>query len=147
MSGALTAYGGLFGAAFLAATILPAQSELLFAFRLRAGEHPWAFLLLAATTGNVLGSLVNWALGRWIEHFRDRRWFPVSPAALDRAERWYLRWGKWSLLGSWLPIVGDPLTLVAGVLRVPLATFLALVTVAKAGRYLAIAAVVAGFSA
>lgn len=147
MSGALTAYGGLFGAAFLAATILPAQSELLFAFLLRAGEHPWAFLLLAATTGNVLGSLVNWALGRWIEHFRDRRWFPVSPAALDRAERWYLRWGKWSLLGSWLPIVGDPLTLVAGVLRVPLATFLALVTVAKAGRYLAIAAVVAGFSA
>lgn len=146
MTGALTVYAGLFASALLAATIFPAQSELLLAYLLRADEHPWKVLLIVATAGNVIGSVINWGLGRWIEHFRDRRWFPLSIEKLNRAERWYLRWGKWSLLGSWLPIVGDPLTLVAGVLRVPLATFLALVTVAKAGRYLAIAAVVAGVS-
>lgn len=129
----------LFGAAFLAATIFPAQSELLLAFLLRSGEQSWWLLLAVATIGNVLGSVANWLLGRFIEHFRHRRWFPVSEAALDRAQRWYGRWGKWSLLLSWAPIVGDPLTVVAGVLRTPLPTFVGIVLIAKAARYGAIA--------
>jgi membrane protein YqaA with SNARE-associated domain len=78
-------------------------------------------------------------LGRGIEHFRDRRWFPVKPAALARAERWYGRYGRWSLLLSWAPVIGDPLTMIAGVLREPLPTFLVIVTIAKVGRYLAVA--------
>lgn len=78
---------------------------------------------------------MNWTLGRYLVRFADRRWFPVSPANLDRAAGWYARWGWWSLLGSWLPVVGDPLTLAAGVLREPLWRFILVVTLAKSGRY------------
>jgi membrane protein YqaA with SNARE-associated domain len=138
------AFAALFGAAFLAATIFPAQSELLLAYLLRSSEHSWWLLLLVATAGNVLGSLVNWFLGRSVERFRNRRWCPVGAKRLERAERWYARWGKWSLLLSWAPIIGDPLTLIAGVLRVPLVTFLGLVLVAKGGRYIVVALMVAG---
>lgn len=92
--------------------------------------------------GRVLGSAVNWLLGT--DRFRDRKWFPVKPAALDRAAVRYRRYGKWSLLLSWVPIIGDPLTVVAGVLREPLWSFLAIVTVAKAGRYLVLAAATLG---
>jgi membrane protein YqaA with SNARE-associated domain len=94
-----------------------------------------------ASLGNVLGSVVNWLLGRGIERFRERRWFPASPAAMARAERFYRRYGRWSLLLSWVPILGDPLTVVAGVLREPFASFLALVALAKVGRYVALAAI------
>ena len=132
---------GLFIAAFVAATLLPMQSEAALVAALLAGAWPPWLLVAVAGLGNVLGSLVNWGLGLGIDRFRDRPWFPVSPAALDRAGAWYRRFGKWSLLGSWLPIVGDPLTVVAGVLREPLPVFLALVTLAKVGRYLALAAV------
>ena len=137
-------YVSLFGAAFLAATIFPAQSELLLAYLLRSGEHSWWLLLAVATLGNVLGSVVNWLLGRSLERFRHRRWFPVSNKSLERAESWYRRWGKWSLLLSWTPLIGDALTVVAGVLRTSLATFLTLVLIAKAGRYGVIALAVAG---
>lgn len=136
-------YVTLFAAALLAATIFPAQSELLLAYFLRSGEYSWWLLLAVATAGNVIGSVVNWLIGRYIQHFRGRRWFPVGERALERAEAWYQRWGKWSLLLSWVPIVGDPLTLVAGMLRTSFATFLALVLIAKAGRYIVVATGVA----
>lgn len=136
------AYGGLFLAAFLAATILPAQSEAVLAGLLIAGQHP-AFLLLAvASVGNVLGSLLNWLLGRGIERFRHHRWFPASSGQLDKAARLYSRWGYWSLLAIWVPIIGDPLTVIAGVLREPLWRFVLLVSIAKVGRYLVLAAIV-----
>lgn len=138
-------YVGLFATAFLAATLLPAQSEALLVALLLADHPPW-LLVLVATAGNVLGSTVNWWLGRGIERFRERRWFPVGPAALARAQRWYARVGKWSLLLSWVPVVGDPLTLVAGVMREPLAPFLLLVTLAKLGRYVALALVALQFA-
>nr|WP_210314901.1 YqaA family protein [Rhizobium sp. AQ_MP] len=133
-------------AAFLAATIVPAQSEAVLVGLILAQDQPVMLLLLVATAGNVLGSVVNWLLGRFIEHFRDRPWFPVPPAKLARAEAWYRRFGIWSLLLSWVPIIGDPLTVIAGVLRTPFLTFLLLVTVAKAGRYLALAAITLGLT-
>lgn len=129
------AYIGLFLAAFGAATLLPLQSEAVLV-GLLLSERYWLWLLLAvATLGNVLGSLVNWWLGRAIERFHDRRWFPVSPAHLQKARFHYQRYGHWSLLLSWLPVIGDPLTLVAGVMRVPLGRFLLIVTLAKGARY------------
>lgn len=137
-------YAALFAAAFVAATLLPAQSEMALAGLLIAGEQPAALLLAVASAGNVAGSAVNWALGRGVARWRDRRWFPVRADALARAEAWYRRWGRWSLLLSWMPVIGDPLTVAAGVLREPLWVFLALVTVAKVGRYLAVAAVALG---
>jgi len=141
---ALAAYLALFLAAFLAATIVPAQSEAVLVGLILAEKQPLLVLLLVATAGNVLGSVVNWLLGRFIEHFRDRPWFPVSPEKLARAEAWYRRFGVWSLLLSWVPIIGDPLTVVAGVLKTPFLTFLALVTLAKAGRYIVLAVVTLG---
>ncbi|AWC22143.1 MULTISPECIES: YqaA family protein [Aminobacter] len=141
----LAAYGGLFVAAFAAATLLPAQSEAVLAGLILNGGHSLALLIAVATIGNVLGSLVNWVLGRQVERFKDRRWFPASPAALARAESWYRRYGRWSLLLSWVPIIGDPLTLIAGTLKEPLWSFLSLVSIAKLTRYVAIAAAAQSF--
>jgi membrane protein YqaA with SNARE-associated domain len=135
-------YGGLFAAAFTAATILPAQSEAALAGLLVTGSFSPTMLVLVASIGNILGSMVNWALGRGIERFRDRSWYPARPTALDRATGWYRRYGRWSLLLSWVPIIGDPLTVVAGVLREPLWSFVAIVAVAKVARYLAVAGAV-----
>ncbi|MEQ9595596.1 MAG: YqaA family protein [Parvibaculum sp.] len=137
----LSAYAALFLAAFVAATLLPAQSETVLAGLLVAGGHSPVLLVLVAGIGNVLGSLVNYALGRAALRFRDRRWFPAGPAALERASRWYGRYGRWSLLMSWAPFIGDPLTVAAGILREPLWSFLLLVATAKFARYAALAAV------
>ena len=131
---------GLFALAFTAATILPAQSEAALVGLLLAGAASPALLIAAASLGNILGSVVNWMLGRGLEGFSGRRWFPASPAMLQRAARWYGRYGRWSLLLSWAPIRGDALTVVAGVLREPLGSFVALVTIAKTLRYVVLAA-------
>ncbi|MFN3847522.1 MAG: YqaA family protein [Paracoccaceae bacterium] len=137
---------GLFLAALVAATLIPAQSEaVLIALMVQGGQPVW-LLLVVATTGNVLGSVVNWMMGRFLNRFADRRWFPVSKAQLDRATGWYAAWGYWSLLGAWLPVVGDPLTLAAGVLREPFWRFLLIVTLAKGGRYLVLALVTVGLA-
>jgi membrane protein YqaA with SNARE-associated domain len=140
----LAAYAGLFAISLVAATILPAQSEAGLVALILSGHYSTLLLVVVASVGNILGSLVNWALGIGIERFRHRRWFPVGEAALDRAQRWYRRYGKWSLLGSWLPIVGDPITVVAGVMREPLPVFLALVTIAKTARYAVLAVITLG---
>ncbi len=137
----LMGYLGLFVAAFGAATLLPLQSEAVLVGLLLSGHYGLWCLLGIATLGNVLGSLVNWWLGRWVEHFKGRRWFPVSDRQLEKARTHYQRWGHWTLLLSWVPIIGDPLTLVAGVMREPLWRFLLLVTLAKGLRYAVLAAV------
>lgn len=138
------AYAGLFAVAFVAATILPTQSELLLAAMLVSGRFPAGTLVAVATAGNVLGSLLNWGLGRYFARYRGSRWFPASPAGMDRSEAWFARFGPVVLLLSWVPIIGDPLTVAAGVLRMRLVAFLVVVTIAKAARYLFLAAVVRG---
>jgi membrane protein YqaA with SNARE-associated domain len=140
----LSAYFGLFLSALGAATLLPLQSEgVLVALLLSQAYAPWA-LLAVASAGNVLGSVINWLLGRYLEHFRQRRWFPVSAARLQQAQHWYTRYGRWSLLLSWVPIIGDPLTLVAGVMRERLWVFLLIVGLAKTARYAVLAWLVLG---
>ena len=140
----MTAYLGLFLSALVAATMLPMQSEVVLAGLLALGDQPVWALLAVATAGNVLGSIINWVLGRYIEHFRDRRWFPLRESQLDRFQRMYHRWGRWSLLLSWAPFVGDPLTVIAGVLREPLWSFTLIVLIAKLGRYLVVAGITLG---
>ncbi|NBR35680.1 MAG: DedA family protein [Rhodobacteraceae bacterium] len=132
-------YISLFLSAFFAATIFPAQSELVLLYLLQDRSNSVVLLLLVATVGNVLGAVVNYGLGYYVHRFKDRRWFPASPQQLEKAQRAYARWGRYSLLASWVPIIGDPITVVAGVLRDRFTVFLALVTVAKAGRYLVLA--------
>ncbi|HIJ85281.1 MAG TPA: DedA family protein [Magnetococcales bacterium] len=122
--------------AFLAATLLPFPSEILLGVLVTRHAYPFAMLLFCATLGNVAGALFNWILGRSLLHYQNRHWFPFSPAALDRARARFSRHGSWWLLLAWLPIIGDPLTFAAGVLRIPLPLFLLLVTLGKGGRYL-----------
>lgn len=138
------AYPTLFLSAFGAATLLPLQSEAVLAGLLLNGTHPAWALLVVATFGNVLGSVVNWGLGRYLERWRGRRWFPVPAAQLGKAQAHYHRYGRWSLLLSWVPVIGDPLTVVAGVMREPLWSFVLIVTIAKAGRYLVLAGITLG---
>ena len=104
--------------------------------------HSKVMLVTVATMGNVLGSMVNWLLGRYLIHFQDRRWFPVKRSLIERATVWYQTWGFWSLLLAWAPFIGDPLTLVAGILRENFWVFLLLVTIGKAVRYLVVVAAV-----
>jgi membrane protein YqaA with SNARE-associated domain len=128
----------LFGASFGAATILPFQSEIVFAaLQLRGGVPVW-LLVLVASIGNTLGSFVNYWMGRGIETWQHSRWFPVKPAQLDRAQRWFTRHGWWTLLLSWAPF-GDAITVVAGVMQFPLRRFLLIVAIAKTGRYIVLA--------
>lgn len=135
----MLALGGLFLAAFLAATLLPAQSEGVLAGLVLAGGWPVWLLVAVASLGNVLGSCLNWWIGRGIGRWQNRPWFPASPAALARAQRWYRRFGHWSLLLSWVPVIGDPLTLAAGLMREPFGRFLVVVGAAKTGRYVVLA--------
>lgn len=138
-------YAGLFLVALGAATLLPLQSEALLAVLLVDPSRSVGLLIAVASVGNVLGSTINWWLGRSIERFRNRRWFPVKESALARAQRWYHRYGRWTLLLSWLPIVGDPLTLIAGVMRERLLTFMLIVAIAKTARYVVIAGLTLGW--
>jgi membrane protein YqaA with SNARE-associated domain len=140
----LLTYASLFAIAFLAATVLPVQSEAVLAGLLGLSEEPWGALLAVATIGNTLGAVVNWALGRGIETFQNRRWFPVKPTQLEKAKTHYLRWGRLCLFFSWVPVVGDAFTVLAGVLRERLWVFVVLVGAGKLTRYLVVAAVVAG---
>jgi len=124
----------LFLVALVSATLLPGGSEVWLA-RLWCLGEPALVLWAVATAGNTLGSLVNVGMGRYARRFQDRRWFPASPQGLARAERWYFRFGEWSLLASWAPVIGDPLTVLAGVFRLPWWRAILLITLAKGARY------------
>ncbi|MGV1868622.1 MULTISPECIES: YqaA family protein [unclassified Rhizobium] len=137
----IAAYAGLFSTAFIAATIFPLQSEAVLVGMLLSTKFSVVGVVIVASVGNTLGAMANWFLGRWIERFREYRWFPLSDKGLERSIKWYRRYGKWSLLLSWMPIVGDGLTVIAGVLREPLLTFTILVAIAKTGRYVVLALV------
>ena len=135
---------GLFLAALVAATLIPAQSEAVLVALLLDRSHPVLLLVFVATVGNVLGALVNWWLGRQAQRLENRRWYPLSGAKRERAQAWYRRYGRWSLLLAWAPVIGDPITLVAGMMREPLRVFLPLVILAKGGRYTLLALITLG---
>ena len=135
MTGELAALWALAVSAFTSATLLPGTSEAVLAGLHAARAADPLALLAVASLANTAGSAVNWLLGRLVTRFRDRRWFPASPSQIARAEGWYARYGLWSLLLSWVPIIGDPLTVVAGILRVPFPVFLVIVGLAKTARY------------
>ena len=130
----MDAYLGLFFSAFLAATLVPAYSEIMFAGLAASGYDPLA-LWAWASAGNTLGSVVNWALGRYLLHFQDRRWFPFKRDNLEMAQRWFRKFGVWSLLLAWMPVGGDALTFIAGIMRIHFGLFLLLTFIGKATRY------------
>ena len=127
---------GLFASAFLAATVLPLSSEAVLLGLVYSGDYDLLLLWGVATVGNVAGSMVNWYLGRYLLRYKDHKWFPVKEEQLQSAQKSYLKWGIFSLLLAWVPVIGDPLTLVAGLFRTPLLFFTLLVFLGKGGRYL-----------
>lgn len=141
----MLSYFLLFISAFGAAALLPLQSEAVLVTLLLKGQYSALLLISIATLGNVLGSCVNWWLGLKIEQFKHRKWFPVSEKRLQQAQSFYHKYGFYSLLLSWTPIIGDPITLVAGLFKENFWRFLGIVIIAKAGRYLFIYWVVMGF--
>ena len=137
-------YAILFLSAFGAATILPFYSEIAFIGMLEQGFAPF-WVWLVATAGNSLGAAVNWVLGRYLTHFEGRRWFPFKAESLHRSQAWFQKYGVWSLLLAWLPIGGDALTFIAGVMRVRFGIFLALTTIGKGARYAVLYLVYSGY--
>ena len=139
----MDAYITLFLVSFAAATLLPAYSEIMFAGLLQSGYDPLA-LWVWATAGNTLGSAVNWVLGRYMLRFKERRWFPFKTENVGRAQRWFQRYGVWALLMAWLPVGGDALTFIAGLMRVRFSLFLLLTAIGKGARYAILLGLVEG---
>ena len=131
-------YLSLFFISFLAATILPFSSELTLAGLISTSNYDNLLLLAFASFGNVLGSVVNWFLGFYSRNFTSKKWFPFNETQITRSSKWFEKFGKWSLLFAWVPILGDPLTLVAGLLRVRFLDFIILVAIGKVSRYLVV---------
>ena len=131
-------YLSLFIVCFLVATIIPFGSEMYFATLLAMGNYNSLLLLIAAATGNILGSVFNWICGYYAAYFLKKKWFLISQNQVDKATNFFLKYGKWSLLFAWVPFVGDPLTFVAGTLKYSFYPFLLLVSIGKIGRYLVI---------
>ncbi len=127
---------GLFLLAFFAATLLPGGSEAALLAMAALSSHSTLTLLAVASFGNILGSVLNYWLGRLALQYRHRKWFPVSATALTKAQGWFGRWGKWSVLLAWTPIIGDPITVAAGVMRMNFLAFLILVSISKTLRYM-----------
>ncbi|MBT8149604.1 MAG: DedA family protein [Pseudomonadales bacterium] len=136
-------YWFLFLSAFGAATVLPFYSEVTLLAMLNM-DYPALALWWVATLGNTLGALLNWLLGLYATRFAGKRWFPFKPDALQRGQRWFQRYGVWSLLLAWMPLGGDALTFVAGVMRVRWWIFLPLVALGKAARYAVVIALYNG---
>ena len=132
----LISYFQLFIISFLAATILPLSSELVLSTMLLTDSFDKYLLLFVASFGNILGSSVNWYLGKKILIFKDKKWFPANERQIAKGEIYFKKYGIWSLLLAWVPIIGDPLTIVAGILRVKFFTFLLLISISKISRYI-----------
>ena len=125
----------LFLSSFISSTILPGHSEITLTTFIFLNKYNIINLIFIASLGNILGSILNWYLGFHFVKFKEKKWFPINKRQLEKASLWFLNYGKWSLFFSWVPFVGDPLTVVAGVLRVPIITFLIIVSISKILRY------------
>ena len=134
----LMVYLSLFTVSFLVATIIPFGSEMYFATLLAMGNYNSLLLLTVASIGNILGSVFNWICGYYAAYFIQKKWFPINQNQIDKATKFFSKYGKWSLLLAWVPFVGDPLTFVAGTLRYSIIPFVVLVSIGKVGRYIAI---------
>ncbi len=131
----LMVYLSIFFVSFLAATILPFSSEIGLASLFKVGVHNNILLLIFASFGNILGSCINWLLGIYSRKFEKKKWFPFDKKKIIRASNWFEKYGKWSLLFSWVPIIGDPITFVAGTMKTNFKIFLLLVSIGKILRY------------
>ena len=138
MSDLFSPLTGLFLLAFSAATLLPGGSEAALLAMAALSQYSTLTLLIVASAGNILGSVLNYWLGRVALHYQDRKWFPVSRAGLAKSQHWFSRWGQWAVLLAWTPVIGDPITVAAGVMKMNFVRFLILVSLSKTLRYMAV---------
>ena len=129
-------YLSLFTISFLAATILPFSSELMLASMLSIENYNRTLLITFSSLGNILGSVINWVLGFYFIKLQNKKWFPFKEKQILKSALWFEKYGKWSLLFVWVPIIGDPLTFVAGTMKTKILTFIILVSFGKIARYL-----------
>ena len=132
----LIGYLSLFTISFLAATILPLSSELMLASMLSIESYNRTLLIIFSSLGNILGSVFNWVLGFYFIKLQNKKWFPFKKKQISKSSLWFEKYGKWSLLFAWVPVIGDPLTFVAGTMKTKILTFLILVSFGKIARYL-----------
>ena len=132
----LTALTALFALSFSAATLLPGGSEAALLALVTLGNHSVLTLLIVASLGNILGSVLNYWLGRVALRYQDRKWFPANAAMLEKSQGWFGKWGQWAVLLAWVPVIGDPITVAAGVMRMGFIRFLILVSISKISRYM-----------
>ena len=131
-------YLSLFALSFFVATIIPFGSEAYLASLIILNKYNILLLLFSASLGNILGSVFNWVCGYYSVYFIKKKWFPINQTKIDKASSFFSKYGKWSLLLSWVPFIGDPITFVAGSLRYSFFPFLLLVSIGKIGRYVCI---------
>lgn len=136
----------LFTLSFLAATVLPIGSEWLLVLMLLNGQHPVSPVLVA-TFGNYLGGCTTFLIGIWGSDMAIKKILRLQTSDLNRAKRLYGKYGSWSLLLSWLPVVGDPLCLLAGIFKTGFFRFSILVFSGKFARYATLAYLVTSGSA
>jgi len=128
-------YITLFSSSFISSTLLPGHSELILTTFIYSNKFPVLTLVLVASLGNILVSILNWYLGFYFVKFKEKKWFPINHSQLEKVSLWFRTYGKWTLFLSWVPFIGDPLTVVAGILRIPIITFLIIVSISKILRY------------
>ena len=131
----MTGYFVLFLISFLAPTIFPLSSKLTLIGLLKSGSNNSHLLIDISSLGNILGSVFNWFLGFYLLKYINKKWFSFKQNQINFASKRFNKFGIWSLLFSWLPVIGYPLTLIAGILRVNFLLFLILVTIRKTSRF------------
>ena len=132
----ILAYANLIIVSFLAATILPFSSEIFLSVMLLSKKYELVLLLFFASFGNICGSIINWYLGKKILIFKNKKWFPVNSNQLNKSQKIFNKYGSWSILFTWIPVIGDPITVLSGVLNVSFLKFVILVTASKVSRYI-----------
>jgi|TARA_B110000914_G_C15063280_1_gene265068 membrane protein YqaA with SNARE-associated domain len=135
-------YTSLFAISFLAATIFPLSSELTLASLLSTNNYNPLLLIISASSGNILGSIFNYLLGFYLLKHFQKKWFPFKAKHISSATKWFNKFGVWSLLLSWVPIIGDPITFVAGIFKINFYIFVILVSLGKILRYLVLIAMI-----
>ena len=138
-------YFTLFTSSFVSSTVLPGHSELTLTAFIYLNKFSTTNLILVASLGNILGSVLNWYLGFYFIKFKEKKWFPINSSQLEKASLWFATYGKWTLFLSWVPFIGDPLTVVAGILRIPIITFVIIVSISKILRYVFISLIALNF--
>ena len=131
-------YLSLFTLSLMVATIIPFASEALLVSAILANKYNIWLLLISASLGNILGSVINWICGHYFTHLIKKKWIPINQKQIDKASSYFSKYGKWSLLFSWVPFIGDPITFVAGTLKYSFLSFLILVSIGKIGRYITV---------